>query len=181
MPQIVIKSLSTLVVMGDMAHAKYINFWCNCTNVYNGYGPTETTIGATIHKYGINDCPANVGKPFPNYEVLLLNDDLEKVLSNIGEMYIGGPGLAVGYWLNDELTNKKFINTKYGRLYKTGDLGQFDVNNDIIIKGRKDNQIKINGIRIELEEIESLVLSLSYIKKACVIYDKFLIVDHATE
>ena len=58
-------------------------------------------------------------------------------------MYIGGPGLAVGYWLNDELTKKKFINTKYGLLYKTGDLGQFDANNDIIIKGRKDNQLKL--------------------------------------
>lgn len=173
MPQSPIDSLNILLVMGEMAQASNMNFWACNTNVYNGYGPTETTIGATIHKFSIDDSNNNVGIPFDNYDIYILDDELN--ITESGELYIGGIGVAVGYWNKPELTNKKFINTKYGRLYKTGDLAKY-VNNEFHILGRKDNQLKINGIRIELEAIETLIMELDFIVNVCVIYNKQLIV-----
>lgn len=169
MPTTKIDSLKILVVMGDKPDPKYMNIWTKYCDVYNGYGPTETTIGATIHKYSENDIPNNIGKPFANYNIYLLNENLEQVLE--GELYIGGSGVAKGYWNNTELTNKKFINYNNEKVYRTGDLAKFDANNDIIFIGRIDNQIKINSVRIELEEIESLVKKLEFVKETCVTYD----------
>lgn len=173
MPQQSIETLNILVVMGEMAQATNMNFWSLNTNVYNGYGPTEATIGATIHKYNINDSPNNIGIALDNYNIYIMDDNMN-IVEN-GEICIGGIGVAVGYWNKPELTNKKFINTKYGKLYKTGDLAKY-VNNEFYILGRKDNQLKINGIRIELESLETLVMELDFIDNACVIYNKQLIV-----
>ncbi len=167
-PLIKIDTMEKLVVMGDKPDSKYMDFWSNNCIVFNGYGPTETTIGATINRYKIGNQPGNIGKSFENYNIYLLNDDLNKV--NKGEIYIGGLGVAVGYWNNNELTKQKFIKYNNDIVYKTGDLAQYDENNDLIFIGRLDNQIKINGIRIELEEIESLIKKLEYIKDACVIF-----------
>ena len=100
-------------------------------------------------------------------------DTKEIITSGVGELYIGGLGVAIGYLNQPELTKEKFINTAFGRLYKTGDLVK-KVNNEYHFVGRSDNQIKINGIRIELEEIENLALNTGYVGNACAIYDKIL-------
>src|SRR5690606_19252969 len=98
-----------------------------------------------------------------------------------GEICIGGAGVAVGYWNRPELTKEKFINTEYGRLYRTGDLAKINENGEYIFIGRCDNQIKINGIRIELEEITSLVKQLDFIFDAITIYhDSSLIVFYTS-
>lgn len=168
-PLVIVPSLSILVVMGDLADAKNMEFWCKSTTVYNGYGPTETTIGATIHHFTTGDNPRNIGKPFENYEIYLLDEEMN--ISDVGEIYIGGLGVSSGYWNNIHLTSQKFITGKYGKLYQTGDLAKLDQNGDLEFIGRKDNQIKINGVRIELEEIENLVMTVFDIKRACVHYN----------
>lgn len=167
MPTVKLSALKNLIVMGDMADSKNMEFWCRYTNVYNGYGPTECTIGTTMHKFSIGDNPANIGKPFDNYSVYLLNDNFLE--SNPGMIYVGGPGVAVGYLKLDELTQQKFVQTKFGLLYKTGDMASRDLNGDIIFIGRIDNQVKINGVRIELEEIENLAMSIDVISRCCVV------------
>ena len=107
-----------------------------------------------------------------------MNDNLEVVEDGeSGEMCIGGMGVAKGYWNQEELTRKKFVDTKYGRLYRTGDIAKCQNilsknKKEYLFLGRKDNQIKINGIRIELEDIESHITSLEYINMACAVYDK---------
>ncbi|XWV25970.1 non-ribosomal peptide synthetase [Tupanvirus soda lake] len=181
-PKEIITSLEILVVMGDMANAKNMEFWCSNTKVYNGYGPTEATIGSTIHQFHPGDNPSNIGKPFDGYQIYLLDDENNPVPNGeIGEICIGGVGVAVGYWQRPELTQKKFVDTKFGRLYKSGDLGKINSDMDIEIMGRKDNQVKINGVRIELEEIENLTMRLDFVSRACVKYDKFLILYYTTE
>ncbi|XWV24727.1 NcpA [Tupanvirus deep ocean] len=180
-PKEKISTLEILVVMGDMANAKNMEFWCGNSKVYNGYGPTEATIGSTIHQFHPGDNPSNIGKPFDNYQIYLLDDQDNPVPSGqIGEICIGGAGVAVGYWKRPELTDKKFVNTTFGRLYKSGDMGKFNSDLDIEIVGRKDNQVKINGVRIELEEIENLAMQLNFVNRACAKYDKHLVLYYTT-
>lgn len=174
MPLVQIPSLEILVVMGDKPIEKNMEFWCQGRKCYNGYGPTETTIGATIHEYKIGDSPSNIGKPFDGYEIYLFDKNME-IISNIdemGEIYIGGIGVAMGYLNKPELTREKFIETQYGKLYKTGDFAKLNKDLDFEFVGRIDNQIKINGVRVELEEIEGYVTEIDFVLKASVTYEK---------
>lgn len=183
MPLEPINSLSRLVVMGDLADAKNMEFWYKFCTVYNGYGPTETTIGATIHTFKPGDSSNNIGKPFDNYYIYLLDDNLCEVKNGeMGEICIGGIGVAKGYLNREELTKEKFIDTNYGRLYRSGDMARLLDNDEYEFIGRKDNQIKINGVRIELEEVETLALKLNYIIRACANFNnKFLTLYYITD
>ncbi|MBC1236261.1 non-ribosomal peptide synthetase [Nostoc sp. 2RC] len=138
----------------------------------NAYGPTEATIGATI--YEPVDVPENfqiasvpIGRPIDNTQIYILDKHLNPTPIGIpGELYISGLGLARGYLNRPDLTAEKFIpnpfnnskfkiqNSKFNRLYKTGDLARYLQNGNIEYLGRIDNQVKIRGYRIELEEIE---------------------------
>ena len=159
--------------MGDKSDKDLLNFWFNSNSlIYNGYGPTETTIGATMHRYTPGDDPNNIGKPFDNYNMLVLDSELKPVSKGeVGELYIGGVGVAKGYLNLEEVTKNKFLDTEYGRVYKTGDLVKFNDDNDIIFIGRADNQIKINGVRIEMEEIENLAITVPNVLQTCVTYN----------
>lgn len=125
--------------------------------VYNMYGPTETTIISSI-KHLLPDAPINLGKPISNTTMYIL--DSEQRLQPIGvagELYIGGAGLARGYWNQPELTAEKFIQNPYRegeRIYRTGDLAKWTPEGEVEYLGRIDNQVKLRGYRIELEEIQ---------------------------
>ncbi|MBO4815916.1 MAG: amino acid adenylation domain-containing protein [Clostridia bacterium] len=140
--------------------------------VYNGYGPSETTVFSTftdVTKYQ----KVNIGKPLSNTETYILDKNMNPCPINVpGELYIAGDGLAREYLNNQELTNKLFIPNPFienTKMYKTGDLCKFLPNGEIEYLQRIDNQIKIRGLRIELGEIESKILSYPNIKKTCVI------------
>jgi len=126
--------------------------------LYNEYGPSECAIGATIAK--IYDpieqkiYPITVGKPIPNTEIYLLNEELQPVpFGSQGEIFIAGKGLARGYLNREDLTAERFLK-KMVCLYRTGDFGRFLPNGDLEFLGRMDNQVKIRGHRVELGEIE---------------------------
>ncbi|WP_103071076.1 MupA/Atu3671 family FMN-dependent luciferase-like monooxygenase [Aquimarina sediminis] len=144
----------------------------NC-RLYNMYGPTETTVWSAWRQ--INTKDINIGNPIINTEVLLLNEYEQQVpLGMIGEFCIGGFGVAKGYYNNPELTNKNFksINNPYfdnNRFYKTGDLMKLNANGTFEYIGRRDNQIKISGYRIELEEIEKAISNVSGVKDCKVV------------
>ncbi|NMG10981.1 non-ribosomal peptide synthetase [Brasilonema sp. UFV-L1] len=111
------------------------------------------------------------GQAMPNQKLYILNEFEEhNPVGVIGEIYIGGEGVALGYWNNEKKTQDSFINhPTLGRLYKTGDLGIWNKAGYIEFEGRKDSQVKIRGYRIELEEIESAIENIPQIKKSCVL------------
>ncbi len=141
--------------------------------IYNMYGPTETTIWSTIsnltHKQSVD-----IGKPIANTHIYLLNDRKELTESDKeGEICIAGDGLSNGYYKNQELTNNNFIQLPfepYCKVYCTGDLGKYE-NGNLFCIGRIDNQVKINGYRIELEEIEYAIRKNNLVLDSVVCYD----------
>ncbi len=132
-------------------------------SVWNMYGPTETTIWSCVYKIQSGTGPVPIGRPIANTEIYILNADLTPVpLGSEGELYIGGNGLALGYWQRPELTNDKFIPNHFSakpgaRLYRTGDLASYLPDGNLICTGRSDQQVKIRGFRVELGEIESVL------------------------
>ncbi len=125
--------------------------------LYNEYGPTENSVCTTAGKLEPHD-ETHIGKPIDNVNMYVLNDKLELLSIGVrGELYISGDGLARGYWNRKALTEEKFVPNPFNpkqKLYKTGDLGKLKSNGDFIYIGRKDNQIKLRGFRIEVNEIE---------------------------
>ncbi|MGN6385071.1 MAG: amino acid adenylation domain-containing protein, partial [Verrucomicrobiota bacterium] len=142
-----------------------------CGELWNMYGPTETTIWSTIEKVE-RDQLVTIGRPIANTEILILDADLHPVpVGSPGEIYIGGAGLAKGYLNRAELTREKFIPHPFRqneRLYRTGDLGRFLPDGRILCLGRTDNQVKIRGFRIELGEIEAALEEHDSVCKAVV-------------
>ncbi len=146
---------------------KLIKEKCPNANIYNSYGPTETTVFNTVKKI---DGTTTIGNPIPNFEVYVV-DKNEKILppNVIGQICAVGTGVAKGYLNNEEETKKKFFTTSSGmRGYFTGDYGYIDSANELNFIGREDNQIKINGIRIEIEEIEAAMCNLPEITSAAI-------------
>ena len=148
----------------------------NCRELWNMYGPTETTIWSSIKKIEKPQDAANIGKPIHNTSIYLLDKYLAPVpKGSRGAIFIGGKGLAKGYYRNQPLTQKRFIENplKPGSLiYDTGDIGQLNSEMDLIFLGRNDYQVKIRGFRIELGEIETRLNELTEIKEAVVIAKK---------
>ena len=131
--------------------------------VWNMYGPTETTIWSTVYQLIGAEQQILIGKPIANTETYILDPQLQPVPIGIpGELYIGGAGLARGYWQRPDLTSQKFIPHPFShdpaaRIYQTGDLARYLPDGKIECLGRSDFQVKLRGFRIELGEIESLL------------------------
>lgn len=126
-------------------------------SIYNGYGPTEATIGATITEAGDS---LTIGKPIANAAVLLLDAQKKPVpFGAQGEIAIGGDGVGIGYLNNKGLTAEKFVTLFGGRFYLTGDIGCWTRDGRLMFLGRKDQQVKLRGLRIELPEIENRLLA----------------------
>lgn len=142
----------------------------NC-KIYNMYGPTETTIWSSIseltHKKNID-----IGKPIQNTSMYIIENDREVKNGEIGEICISGAGLAKGYYGNEELSKRLFVFNAYlnKEIYKTGDLGYINEMGDFVCLGRIDNQIKLRGHRIELEEIDYQVQKYDGIDLAATCY-----------
>ncbi|HWK07175.1 MAG TPA: amino acid adenylation domain-containing protein [Puia sp.] len=141
---------------------------------FNAYGPTEVSICGTIFEISdvekLRSKQIPIGKPINNARVFILNkfDQLQPV-NVVGEICIGGAGVARGYLNGAALTSEKFCANPFAtgeRLYKTGDLGKWLPDGNIVFFGRKDNQVKIRGHRIELGELENLLLQKEHISTA---------------
>jgi amino acid adenylation domain-containing protein len=134
-----------------------------CRAVWNQYGPTETAICATRAKIDVDLDKITIGHPLPNVTVHLLNQHLQPVTKgSIGEVYIGGAGVGLGYLHRHELTQAHFLSDPFAgdaqaRIYKSGDLAVELADGSLDFLGRVDDQVKIRGFRIELGEIESAI------------------------
>ncbi len=142
--------------------------------LWNMYGPTETTIWSTV-KLIDNTENITIGKPIDNTQVYILDEALNNLADgNIGEIFIGGEGVAKGYLNREDLTAERFIddpfsNIEGAKMYRAGDLGKIRENGDIQCLGRIDHQVKVRGYRIELEEIEHSLIKQAGIKEAVVV------------
>jgi len=146
-----------------------------CRELWNLYGPTETTVWCLLTRISIDDNPITIGKPISNTHVYLLDEEGNSVANGeIGEITIGGDGVALGYLNRPELTAERFVPDPYnqngdGKMYLSGDLGKLLPNGQVQCLGRKDEQVKLRGNRIELGEIETMLGTLPNIKRAAVI------------
>ena len=176
------KELKTVVCGGDVlskSHISKLKLTYPDLVIINGYGPTENTTFSITHTIKLpikKSVP--LGKPISNSSVYILDNNTKLVPKGvIGEIYLGGDGLARGYINNIELTNEKFIENpfeKKERLYKTGDLGRWSMDNTIEFIGRKDSQVKVRGYRIELEEIESILCTHKLVSSSLVVVNEAL-------
>jgi amino acid adenylation domain-containing protein len=144
--------------------------------VWNVYGPTETTIWSSATRVGAGTGPLLIGPPIANTQFYVLDHRLHPVPAGVvGELFIGGEGLARGYWKRPDLTAERFLPNPFaeGRIYKTGDLGRWHVKADgqglVELLGRTDFQVKIRGYRIELGEIEAALNRHPAVREAVVV------------
>lgn len=150
----------TLLSGGEPLNSQLItNILPNIKEIWNMYGPTEATIWCSAKKI-TKHSDITVGKPLHNLEMLILDSSKKLVpLGTKGQLYISGIGLANGYYNHPRLTEEKFINIKIGmqnkRIYNTGDVALINDSLEVEVFGRIDNQIKLHGYRIELEDIEA--------------------------
>ncbi|ADL52201.1 amino acid adenylation domain protein [Clostridium cellulovorans 743B] len=172
------KSLKYIFLAGEAVTPSIIEKYRTfdiAAKLENIYGPTEATIYSTAYsledyKEGIN---VPIGKPMENLQAYILgaNDKLQPV-GVIGELCIGGVGVAKGYLNNTELTNAKFVPNKFNlgtTIYRTGDIARWLPDGNIEYLGRIDHQVKIRGFRIELGEIEDALLKIEDIKEVIVL------------
>ncbi len=145
-----------------------------CGELWNMYGPTETTIWSSVYRVDQADwAVAPIGRPIANTQMYVLDSHSHPVpLGVAGELYIGGDGLARGYWNRSELTVEKFVKNPFRpgtRLYRTGDLARYQPDGNLQYLGRIDNQVKVRGFRIELGEIEAVLAQHEAVEQAVVV------------
>lgn len=144
--------------------------------LWNMYGPTEATVWSTIEPISKNPKSVTIGRPIDNTTALVLDAQFRLLPPGAtgGELFLGGAGLAQGYIGQPELTAERFPDNPYteipgDRLYRTGDLARLDVKGRIHILGRNDNQIKIRGYRVELNEVENVLSCAAGVSVAVVV------------
>lgn len=148
--------------------------------LWNLYGPTETTIWSTLYRIDTEQTAADadlvpIGRPIANTEIYILDSNRRPVPIGVpGDLYIGGDGLALGYHGRAELTAEKFVIHPFSgrvedRLYQTGDVARYRPNGDIEFLGRGDQQLKIRGFRIETGEVEAVLTTHPGIRQAAVV------------
>ena len=140
--------------------------------VWNMYGPTETTIWSAATRVTRGSARPGLGTPIANTQFYVLNDGQNPApVGVVGELYIGGAGLARGYWRREDLTRDRFLPNPFapGRIYRTGDLARRHLDGSLELLGRSDFQVKIRGYRIEPGDIEAVLRTVPQVREAVVI------------
>ena len=171
-----VPSLRLILLGGEALPPSIIEKWAKPgRTIFNTYGPTEATVVATACEV-VRGQPVTIGRPVPNYSCYIVDEQMQLCAPGVqGELLIGGPGVARGYFKRDELTAEKFIANPFGAdgqdpiLYRSGDAVSLTPQGDIAFHGRIDDQVKIRGFRVELGEIETRIDALPDIAQAAVV------------
>lgn len=177
------KDVKKVLFSGEIMPYQHLNAWQKAlpgTEYINLYGPTEITCNCTYYRVSGQESkekPLPVGEAFPNRRVFLLDDENRKIKEPevSGEICVSGISLASGYYNNEEATKKSFVqnplNNRYPEtIYRTGDIGYYNLHGALCFSGRKDFQVKRMGHRIELEEIQLVIEQTEGVQRACCIY-----------
>ncbi|WP_211474242.1 Pls/PosA family non-ribosomal peptide synthetase [Collimonas humicola] len=165
-----VPSLRIINLGGEMCPESLVSRWARPEagrQLFNTYGPTEATVSASLAELRAGE-PVTIGRPLPNYGLLVINPAVEHGLTllprgEVGELCITGPGVAEGYLGRPELSAEKFLANPWSasehdrRLYRTGDLARIETDGRVQCLGRTDDQVKIRGFRVELGEIEEVL------------------------
>ena len=172
-------SITTFIVGGEELETNLVQYFHDQlpegAEIYNEYGPTESTVGCIVYKSVPSkfDRTVPIGRPIWNTQAYVLDAELRPLpIGAIGELYIGGSGLSRGYLNRQELTAERFVKSPFisgERLYKAGDLVRWLANGELEYLGRNDFQVKIRGYRIELGEIENQLSAHEHVKQAIVL------------
>jgi amino acid adenylation domain-containing protein/non-ribosomal peptide synthase protein (TIGR01720 family) len=168
-------ALQNIIVAGEPCPPSLVIQWASGRRFFNAYGPTESTVCATVAQCFEDMDVLPIGRPIANTKIYILDRYLQPVPIGVpGELHLASVGLAKGYLNRPELTDSKFITNPFSekisdRLYKTGDLVRYGNDGQIEFVGRIDDQVKIRGFRIELGEIESVLNQHPQVKDAIVI------------
>ncbi len=174
-----------LVIGGESLSASALRFWrqhAPQVRIINEYGPTEATVGCCIYDILAGDVKGDgvlpIGHPIANTRLYLLDEYQQLVpFGSIGELYIGGVGVGLGYFNRLDLTESRFITDPFSplsqekpssqeKLYRTGDLARYLPDGNLLFLGRKDQQVKLHGYRIELEEVEAQLAACQGVAQA---------------
>ncbi|MFE8725600.1 amino acid adenylation domain-containing protein [Aeromonas hydrophila] len=158
-----LSSVRVVISIGEAMTPVVKKTWQNATKLYNGYGPSEFTIATHMHLCSELNTPNNIGKAFYNTSCYVVDQHMSLLpIGFEGELVLGGDGIANGYLNREELTRQFFLK-KFGsaiienRVYRTGDLVKWNEAGELLYIGRTDGQIKINGVRVETDEIVNVL------------------------
>ncbi len=158
-----------------LEHWKRNNLFDRC-QLMNAYGPSETTVTATVHQISEDDLKSTsvaIGKALTSRRIYVLDDELQPVPIGVsGELYIGGEGVTSGYINRPEISRERFINNPFvegDHLYRTGDLVRWTVDGNLVFVSRRDNQVKVRGFRVEPGEVESHLSKCAGVVQAAVV------------
>ena len=173
-----LQGLRSLYVGGDMmslTHARKVGQILPELRLFNSYGPTECTCHSNCYELpreldgNLEAMP--IGPPVAHSRCYVLNASQQPVgVGEVGELWIGGAGLARGYRNDPDLTAERFVWMPMGRLYRTGDLARWDEQGRLLVLGRTDRQIKLRGFRIDLNEVESALREHHEVRDAAVVF-----------
>jgi iturin family lipopeptide synthetase C len=166
-----------VIVGGELLRVSHVQFLYSINadiQIFNEYGPTETTVGCTVKEItSIEDVKnKSVGMPAWNTQIYIMDDSMQLLDMGLeGQIYIAGDGLSSGYVNSPERSSEVFLTHPFcenKKIYRTGDIGKWLKNGELAVLGRSDRQVKLNGYRIELAEIESCLLKIEGIENVFV-------------
>jgi len=173
-------SLRSIIVAGEACPRQLVNLHYETlphASLFNEYGPTEATVWSTVLECepGGRESTVPIGRPVANARAYVLDRHLQPVPAGVpGELYIGGEGVARGYLNQTALTGKNFVRDSFSsdpesRLYRTGDLARYLPSSDLEFLGRCDLQVKIRGLRVELDEIETVLSQYPALREVAIV------------
>ena len=166
----------TIMSTGEACTPALVRAWALGRRMFNGYGPTEVTVGATISGPLATTDDVTIGVPWTGGRVYVLDERLRPVPDGEeGELYLAGSGLARGYLNRSGLTATRFLPDPFGppgsRMYRSGDRGSLRADGELLFAGRSDGQVKLRGIRIELGEVEARLTDHPGVEVAAAVVD----------
>jgi amino acid adenylation domain-containing protein/thioester reductase-like protein len=171
-----LRDLDHVMTGGDVCEPYVIEQLTRQGNLYNLYGPTEATVLITARQLRPDDNNRSLGGPIANSQVLILDEDFQPVAEQtVGELFIIGPGVCLGYLNNPQQTAERYLNLSLPngqslRAYRTGDMAKW-ATDGIELCGRRDNQVKVRGFRVEPEEIERCLRDSQLYRQMAVVID----------
>jgi len=171
-----LSSLKRVILAGEACNEKTVDMhyrFLPNAELYNEYGPTECTVWSSVAKLAPEQSPVTIGQAIPGTEISIVDTHGYPVpTGTIGEIVVSGPGVADGYWLDEKETAKRFFTSLPAfdtdvafSCYRTGDLGSYTHNSQLLFHGRVDRQIKVRGHRIEPAEIENIAASIPAVRE----------------